>query len=107
MALTMTRTRTQTTLTRLALLIARVHSELAFVERQLANTAGLTEARQRGLEARQATLRESRQALYVTLRHFDPALNPEGIGEVDTWLKPFGHGAKAFARYLCSLDVSG
>lgn len=35
MALTMTRTRTQTTLTKLAMLVANVHGELAFVERLL------------------------------------------------------------------------
>lgn len=35
MALTMTRTRTQTTLTKLAMLVANVHGELALVERLL------------------------------------------------------------------------
>lgn len=113
MALTMTRTRTQTTLTKLAMLVANVHGELEFVEGLLqaeraadlrapagaeaATSAGLAEA----LERRRQELLAKRQALYETLRQFDPELDPGGIGSAFEWQKAYGRkwGRMAVKRY--------
>lgn len=98
MALTMTRTRTQTALTKLVELVANVHGELAFVEELLAGAPA--EALQRGLEPRKCELLASRDALYVTVRQFDPELDPESIGTAEAWLKPFGRGKAARRRVV-------
>ena len=86
----MTRTRTQTTLTKLAEMVANVHGELAFLE-GLANTP---EARGMGavLEARRVKLVSDREALHVTIRQFDPNLEPETIGPSEVWRKQYGKG---------------
>lgn len=85
MALTMTRTRTQTTLTKLAELMANVHGELAFLEGLMrmpeAHGAGA------GLEARRMKLVSDREALYATLKQFDASIDPENIGCGDEWRK--------------------
>lgn len=106
MALTKTRTRTQTALTRLAMLIANVHGELALVDRLLVNPAELTDAKLQGLSAKRAELRELRTALYASLRQFDPGLDPADIGSDDGWLKKFGRGGGTLAveRYLKALE---
>ena len=89
MALTMTRTRTQTTLTKLAEMVANVHGELAFVDELLlagqydgprGKSVMLTQAQRAGLAARQAALLGRREALYATVKQFDPGLDPGGIG---------------------------
>ena len=105
MALTMTRTRTQTALTKLAQQVACVHGELAFVEELLGNSLApwlahlkrikggrpITEASLlQGLAQRHQTLIGIRNALYATLHQFDPELDPEQIGTLDEWLKPYG-----------------
>lgn len=109
MALTKTRTRTQTALTRLALLIANVHGELALVERFLASPAELPDAQLQGLVAKRAELLELRTALYASLHQFDPGLDPADIGSDDGWLKKFGRGGgkTAVRRYLKALELSG
>lgn len=98
MALTMTRTRTQTTLTKLAEMVANVHGELAFVNGLLlagtydgprGKTVTLTEAQQAGLEARRVALLGQREALYATVRQFDPGLNPADIGALNEWSKRY------------------
>ncbi|MFA6313636.1 MAG: hypothetical protein WCV99_03045 [Sterolibacterium sp.] len=83
MALTMTRTRTQTTLTKLAQLVAEAHGELVFVERLLTEMPEHREV----LVARKALLVGERDALYAALRQFDPEMSPEEIGESDGWRK--------------------
>lgn len=75
----MTRTRTQTALTKLVELVANVHGELEFVERLLAERAVSRPA----LKARWCELKETRDALYETLRQFDPALNPTEVASAD------------------------
>lgn len=100
MALTMTRNRTQTTLSKLAERVASVHGELAYVERRLADgTQEMPVGLREGLERRRGELVELREALYVTLRQFDPALDPTCIGSTDGWLKPYGRGLAARRRY--------
>jgi hypothetical protein len=94
MALTMTRTRTQTTLTKLATLIANVHGELEFVEGLLEGSGqgqatkgvGKDGVRAR-LDARRLELVADRDALYATVRQFDPEVQPEGIGHSEGWRK--------------------
>ena len=90
MALTMTRTRTQTTLTKLAEMVANVHGELAFLE----GLAGTPEAQGAGaaLKARRVKLVSDREALYATLRQFDAGIDPEAIGLAEAWQKRFGSG---------------
>lgn len=93
MALTMTRTRTQTALTSLCKLIANVHGELEFVDWAL-------QFRKQGrkvLEARRQHLVSQREALYTTLTVFDPTLDPTAIGTLQEWLKPFGRKATPLA----------
>ena len=113
MALTMTRTRTQTTLTKLAELVANVHGELEFVEGLLVQEArsangpisgSLDAGAQAFLQARQRQLMANRDALYATVRQFDPALVPEGIGVGADWKLRYGRrglGDRTLvARYL-------
>jgi hypothetical protein len=132
MALTKTRTRTQTTLTKLAMLVANVHGELALVERLLGDAravlaqveaagvdagveAAKASARTKAAESQMRTLERRRQgllglrdSLYATVRQFDPGLDPTDIGSDDGWLKKFGRGAgkAAVGRYLTALSSS-
>lgn len=96
MTLTMTRTRTQTALTKLATLVANLHGELAFVVARLLVTKGPLQV---GLEARRAQLLVDRDALYATLRQFDADLDPTAIGTADDWLKPYGRGRAGERRH--------
>ena len=108
MALTMTRTRTQTALTKLAELVANVHGELAFVDGLLAHGArgcsgpgrggSLDAGAQALLQARQQKLLADRDALYATVRQFDPELAPEGIGVSVDWQLRFGRRGLGPAR---------
>ncbi|GEM_PF-1560001 len=118
MALTMTRTRTQTALTKLAEMVANVHGELAFVEgllargnadvgsegRRISSQGQLTPEALLRLEARRLKLVRDRDALYATLRQFDSRIDPQQIGAINGWQLRFGRkrlGAKTLtARYL-------
>ena len=103
MALTMTRTRTQTTLTKLATMVANVHGELEFVEGLLARAGargGAASGREKlspeevaALQSRKAALEEKRQALYLTLRQFDPESDPRAIAPSLEFLKLWGKRA--------------
>lgn len=97
MALTMTRNRTQTALTKLAERVASVHGELAYVDGRLAGD--LPEPLREGLARRRGELVELREALYLTLQQFDPGLDPKAIGATDEWLRPYGRGMTAKKRY--------
>ena len=113
MALTMTRTRTQTALTKLALMVAAIHGELVFLEGLIAAHAGtdkgMPEVRAR-LDTRRLELASNRDALYATLRQFDPEIAPESIGTSDEWVLRYGSRqlkAKGLAqRYLTTLAVA-
>lgn len=123
MAVTRTRTRTQSALNALAKLIAETHGELQVLESLLrpAEADGGKVLRQRKavevavgaperLEARKHRLVADRDALYATLRQFDAELDPTTIGVSFEWLKKFGRGQASVRRYLNSLrgkdDVS-
>ena len=99
----MTRTRTQTTLTKLAEMVANVHGELAFVDGVLAGAGRTPEALLR-LHARKQKLAADRDALYRTVRQFDASIDPQGIGAIDGWKLRFGRKGLAtktlVARYL-------
>ena len=86
---TRTRTRTQTTLAKLAEMVANVHGELAFVDELLSTRRGLN-PQVSGLQSRHATLTQQREALYTTLRQFNPDLVPESIGAQGAWMTPYG-----------------
>lgn len=88
MALTMSRTRTQSTLTKLSTMIANVHGELAFVDTWLADGAGVPAM----LEPRRKKLLADRDALYATVRQFDPCIEPERIGAAEGWQSAYGRG---------------
>lgn len=127
MALTLTRTRTQTTLTKLALMVANVHGELEFLDglrAQRASSAAVADNGAGGgqgdlsanevlvllLERRQVLL-SSRDALYATVKRFDPALEPAEIGCAQDWrLKYVRKGAseqKLVSRYLAMSQPIG
>lgn len=94
MALTMTRTRTQTTLTRLAKLLANLNGELEFVEWLLGEMPDHREA----LTVRCETLVTNRDAVTATLRQFDPTLPVYAVGSAR--LK---RSRPAIRRYLAGL----
>lgn len=80
MALTMTRTRTQTTLTKLVQKLAEVKGELAFVEAWMAEEGAPAE-----LARRRALLEEQAQALTTTLLLFDPELDASQVVTSEGW----------------------
>jgi len=94
MALTLTRTRTQTTLTKLALMVANLHGELEFLEGLLAQNSGPATGAAEGSEAftgqdqllaHRQVLLSNRDALYATIKRFDPTLEPAEIGSAQDW----------------------
>lgn len=107
MALTMTRTRTQTTLTKLAELVANLNGELAFLD----SLSGLPEAQGAGvgLEARRVKLVSDRDALYATVRQFDEGIDPESIGTCESWRMRFGNRRlkpeNLVRRYVASVSL--
>lgn len=115
MALTMTRTRTQTTLSKLAEMVANVHGELAILEGLLAGEAGfgapgsmqeMAPDVQVRLAARRLQLVRDRDALYATIRQFDASIDPAGIGSGDGWRKSYGRRLgepELKRRYLAGL----
>ena len=101
MALTMTRTRTQTALTKLVELVANLNGELAFVQSLLKDPNKQNEHER--LILRRAKLVSDLHALYLTVRQFDPEIDPSFIGVLETWRKQYGRklGAEALVkRYL-------
>lgn len=105
MALTMTRTRTQTALTKLAQLVANVHGELEYVERLIVE---LPEHRET-LAARREQLVADRDSLYLTLKQFDAELALDEIGVSDEWSRQYGRRRKfpSTVRYLKALHCLG
>lgn len=99
----MTRTRTQTALTKLVEMVANIHGETELVERLL------TEGFERSdvLAARLLQLKASRDALYATLRLYDADLDPSSIGTSEQWMRRYGRqgSSTVLRRYLQNLDV--
>lgn len=84
MALTMTRTRTQTTLTKLAQKLGEVKGELAFVDEWMAEAGAPVE-----LASRWALLLEQAQALVMPLQLFDPELEGSQVVASEAWKKVY------------------
>ncbi len=85
MALTMTRTRTQTALTKLVELLSNVKGELEYVEVLVVaepQAAGALLARQKMLQGQHA-------ALCATLKQFDESLDPEQVVAGAGWQKAY------------------
>jgi hypothetical protein len=101
MALTMTRTRTQTTLTKLVELLSNVKGELEYVEVLLVAEPEVTAA----LLARKTLLRSQHGALCATLRQFDKGIDPEQVVAGAGWQKAYrARTQKSLARrYLARL----
>jgi hypothetical protein len=103
MGLTMTRTRTQTALTRLAKLLANLNAELEFVERLKGELPLFDDA----LEVRRAKLAEDRVAVCATIRQFDPELSLAEIGTSDRWKQEYRSRSPdaTVQRYLKAIGV--
>lgn len=84
MALTMTRTRTQTALTQLVETLANLKGELAFVEAWMAEAGAPAE-----LVARREELRAQMEALATTLQVFDPELDVGQVAPAEDWRKAY------------------
>jgi len=84
MALTMTRTRTQTTLTKLAQKLGEVKGELAFVDEWMAEAGAPVE-----LARRRALLMEQVDALVTTLQLFDRELDVSQVAALEGWRKRY------------------
>lgn len=81
MALTMTRTRTQTALTKMATLLANLNGELEFVRALLEAEPAHRDA----LTARETVLQQKREAVMAAIRQFDPNIDPEAVGTAEGW----------------------
>lgn len=103
MALTMTRTRTQTTLTKLVTLLANLNGELVFLAALERRQGAAADARSGSVTRRLIKLRADRNAVLITLRQFDPELDVDAVGCAADWLKPFGRGRVAAKRYESGL----
>lgn len=96
MALTMTRTRTQTALTQLVETLANLKGELAFVEEWLAEDGGPAE-----LIARRELLVQQVAALTTTLQVFDPGLEAGQVTAAEGWRKAYrGRSTAALKRHI-------
>lgn len=93
MALTMTRTRTQTALTQLVETLANLKGELAFVEAWLAEPGAPA-----GLGARRELLLQQVVALTTTLQVFDPELDVGQVAAAEGWAKDFGRKGLSLTR---------
>ncbi|GAB3656431.1 hypothetical protein [Ramlibacter alkalitolerans] len=104
MALTMTRTRTQTALNKLAGSLAEVNGELAFLD----SLQRLRKDRQAAAAVRREELLRLREALCTVIRRYDPELNPEDIGATYAWMRAYGRKATAgtVGRYFGSMTPS-
>jgi hypothetical protein len=100
MALTMTRTRTQTTLTRLTKLLANLNGELEFVECLMVQMP----ERQSVLAIRRIELLSNRDAVYSTIRQFDPEMEVARVGSANEWMRAYGRRGEGLgSKYVRAL----
>lgn len=92
MAQTMTRTRTQTALTKMATLLANINGELEFVRALLEAVTAHRDA----LTAREATLQQKREDV-MAIPPVDSSIDPEGVGTAEGWKK--SHPRKILLRH--------
>lgn len=91
----MTRSRTQTTLTKLVQKLADIKGELAFVEAWMAEEGAPAE-----LARRQELLVGQAQALTTTLHLFDPELDASQVVASEGWRKRYRAKAEKGLRAL-------
>jgi hypothetical protein len=100
MALTMTRTRTQTALTRLTKLLANLNGELEFVEclmRQMPEQQSV-------LGGRRLILLSNRDAVCSTIRQFDPETETGRVGRANEWMRAYGRRGQGIGpKYIRAL----
>lgn len=84
MALTMTRNRTQTTLTKLVQKLGEVKGELEFVESWMAEAGAPAE-----LSSRREILLTQAQALTTALQQFDAELDVGSVAASENWRKVY------------------
>lgn len=89
MAITASRTRTQTTLTKLVKMLAALNGEYAFCM-DLLDGGELDGADLGRLQNHVARLQAKREALRLTLLQFDPKLDVESIRGLDSWKTRLG-----------------
>lgn len=90
MAITLTRTRNQTTLNNLAKMLAGLNGEYSFCT-DLLSAGELEAADLVRLRAHVGDLEAKREALRLTLLQFDPKLDVDSIRGTDTWRSRFGN----------------
>lgn len=100
MALTMTRTRTQTALNELAKRLAEVNGELQFLD----NLTTLPGDQQAIAAARRDELLRLKEALFIVIKRYDQELEPVDIGATFGWMKSFGRKptARTVQRYFAA-----
>ena len=89
MAITASRTRNQTTLTKLVKMLAALNGEYAFCV-GLVDGGDLSSADLGRLRSHVVQLQAKREALRLTLLQFDPKLDVDSIGALDAWRTRFG-----------------
>lgn len=89
MALTPTRTRNQTTLNKLAKMLAALNGEYAFCL-DILDAEDVSAEDGGRLRTHLAALQIKRDALRLTLLQFKPTLDVDSIGELDAWRLRFG-----------------
>lgn len=89
MSLTPTRTRNQTTLTRLVKLLALLNGEYEFCS-QMLDAADLIAEDGERLRAHISKLQVKRDALRLTLLQFKPTLDVDSVGVLDAWRLRYG-----------------
>ena len=100
MSLTMTRTRTQTALTRLAKLLANLNGEMEFVERLKKELPAFSNA----LEARRTKLAADRAAVCATIKQFDPDVDYSLVASSKDWSTAYcRRGSSIETEYLRQL----
>lgn len=100
MALTMTRTRTQKTLTRLTKLLANLNGELEFVESLIREIP----EQQSVLAIRRIALLSNRRAVYSTILQFDPEIEAARVGSANEWMRAYGRRCQAIGpKYVRAL----
>jgi hypothetical protein len=86
----------------LAKLVANVHGELE----TLADLGRQCPEHEKAIVHRTSELERNRDALYATLKQFDPELDPTAIGTRNDWMRTYGKiGTKtALRRYVEAMN---
>jgi hypothetical protein len=102
MSLTRSRTRNQTTLSKLAKMLAALNGEYAFCM-GLLNANELGSADGERLSGHVARLQAKRAAVRLTLLQFNPVLDVDSIGSLDDWRLRLGKRSVSAKNLQCRL----